>query len=194
MLPILYRRVAGLDVHKKTVVAARMRVTEDDRAEWETETFGSTTPDLLRLHDWLLGWKVSHVAMESTGDYWKPVYNVPEETFELLVVNAKHVKHVPGRKTDVKDSEWLAELMMHGLLKASFIPPKPQRVLRDMTRYRTTLVQERTRLVNRVQKLLEGANIKLSSVATDIMGASARAMLAEIVAGQTDAELMADLA
>jgi transposase len=194
MLPILYRRVAGLDVHKKTVVATRMRVTEEDRAVWETETFGTTTPDLLRLHDWLLEWDTGHVAMESTGDYWKPVYNVLEDTFELLVVNAKHVKHVPGRKTDVKDSEWLAELMMHGLLKASFIPPRPQRALRDMTRYRTTLVQERTRLVNRVQKLLEGANIKLSAVATDIMGVSARAMLAEIASGQTDPVLMAELA
>jgi transposase len=194
MLPILYRRVAGVDVHKRTVVVTRMRVTDEDRAMWETETFGTTTPDLLRLHDWLLEWAVSHVAMESTGDYWKPVYNVLEDTFELLVVNAKHVKHVPGRKTDVKDSEWLAELMMHGLLKASFIPPRPQRALRDMTRYRTTLVQERTRLVNRVQKLLEGANIKLSAVATDIMGVSARAMLAEIAAGQTDPVLMAELA
>jgi transposase len=194
MLPILYRRVAGLDVHKKTVVATRMRVTEQDRAEWETKTFGTTTPDLLELHDWLLEWKMSHVAMESTGDYWKPVYNVLEDTFELLVVNAKHVKHVPGRKTDVKDSEWLAELMLHGLLKPSFIPPKPQRVLRDMTRYRTTLVQERTRLVNRVQKLLEGANIKLSSVATDIMGVSARAMLTEIASGRASAVFLADLA
>jgi len=194
MLPILYRRVAGLDVHKKTVVATRMRVTEEDRAEWETETFGTTTPDLLQLHDWLLEWEMSHVAMESTGDYWKPVYNVLEDTFDLLVVNAKHVKHVPGRKTDVKDSEWLAELMMHGLLKASFIPSKPHRALRDMTRYRTTLVQERTRLVNRVQKLLEGANIKLSSVATDIMGVSARAMLAEIAAGQANPIFLADLA
>ncbi|MFN2182422.1 MAG: IS110 family transposase [Anaerolineae bacterium] len=193
-MPILYRRVAGVDVHKRTVVVTRMRVTDEDRAMWETETFGTTTPDLLRLHDWLLEWAVSHVAMESTGDYWKPVYNVLEDTFELLVVNAKHVKHVPGRKTDVKDSEWLAELMMHGLLKASFIPPRPQRALRDMTRYRTTLVQERTRLVNRVQKLLEGANIKLSAVATDIMGVSARAMLAEIAAGQTDPVLMAELA
>jgi len=194
MLPILYRRVVGLDVHKKTVVATRMRVTEDDRAEWQTKTFGTTTPDLLQLHDWLLEWESSHVAMESTGDYWKPVYNVLEDTFELLVVNAKHVKHVPGRKTDVKDSEWLAELMMHGLLKASFIPSKPQRALRDMTRYRTTLVQERTRLVNRVQKLLEGANIKLSSVATDIMGVSARAMLVEIAAGQANASFLANLA
>ncbi len=194
MLPILYRRVAGLDVHKKTVVATRMRVTDEDRAEWETQTFGTTTPDLLQLHDWLLEWQVSDAAMESTGDYWKPVYNVLEDTFELLVVNAKHVKHVPGRKTDVKDSEWLAELMMHGLLKASFIPSRPQRALRDMTRYRTTLVQERTRLVNRVQKLLEGANIKLSSVATDIMGMSARAMLAEIAAGRANARFLADLA
>lgn len=194
MLPIIYKRVAGLDVHKKTVVATRMRVTEEGRVEWETETFGTTTPDLLKLHDWLLAWVVIHVALESTGDYWKPVYNILEESFELLVVNAQHVKHVPGRKTDVKDAEWLAELMMHGLLKASFIPPKPQRALREMTRYRTTLIQERARVVNRVQKLLEGANIKLSSVVTDIMGVSARAMLAEIAAGQTDATRLAHLA
>lgn len=194
MLPIIYRRVAGLDVHKKTVVATRMRVTDEDRLEWETRTFGTTTPDLLALLDWLLEWGLTHVTMESTGDYWKPVYNVLEDPFEILVVNAKHVKHVPGRKTDVKDSEWLAELMMHGLLKASFVPPKPQRALREMTRYRTTLVQERTRVVNRVQKLLEEANIKLSSVATDIMGVSARAMLEELAAGQTDAGRMADLA
>jgi transposase len=132
--------------------------------------------------------------MESTGDYWKPVYNVLEDTFETWVVNARHVKNVPGRKTDVIDSMWVAQLMMHGLLRASFIPPKPQRALRELTRYRTKLVQERARLVNRLQKLLEGANIKLSSVVTDVMGVSARAMLAQIVAGQTDAELMADLA
>jgi len=193
-LPILFKLVAGLDVHKKTVVATRIRVTDEDRVEWETRTFGTTTSELLVLLDWLLEWGITHVAMESTGDYWKPVYNVLEDTFEILVVNAKHVKNVPGRKTDVKDSEWLAELVMHGLLKASFIPPKPQRALREMTRYRTTLVQERTRLVNRVQKLLEGANIKLSSVVTDVMGVSARAMLAEIVAGQTDVALVADLA
>jgi len=194
MLSIIYKHVAGLDVHKKTVVATRMRVTEEDRAEWETTTFGTTTPDLLKLHDGLLAWSISHVAMESTGDFWKPVYNVLEDTFELWVVNAQHVHPVPGRKTDAKDSAWWAELMLHGLLKASFIPPRPQRALRETTRYRTTVIQERTRVVNRVQKLLEGANIKLSSVATDIMGVSARAMLAEIVAGQTDAALMADLA
>lgn len=194
MLRIVYKRVGGLDVHKKTVVATRMRVTEDDRVEWETKTFGTTTPDLLELLDWLYEWDLTHVSMESTGDYWKPVFNILEDTFEVWLVNAQHVKHVSGRKTDVKDSEWLAELMLHGLLKPSFIPPKPQRVLREMTRYRSTLVQERTRIVNRIQKGLEGANIKLSSVATDIMGVSGRAMLAEIAAGQTDAELMADLA
>ena len=194
MLPIIFKRVAGLDVHKKTVVATRMRVVTEEEAEQETKTFGTTTPELLELHDWLQEWDLSHVAMESTGDYWKPVYNILEDTFETWVVNARHVKNVPGQKTDVIDSKWVAKLMMHGLLRASFIPPKPQRALRELTRYRTRLVQERTRIVNRVQKLLEGANIKLSSVASDIMGVSARAMLAEIVAGQTDAELMADLA
>ena len=194
LLRIMYRCVGGLDVHKKTVVATRMRVTEDDRLEWETETFGTTTPELLKLHDWLAEWGCTHVAMESTGDYWKPVFNLLEDNFEVLLVNAQHVKHVPGRKTDVCDAEWLAELLLHGLLKPSFIPPKPQRALRDLTRYRTKLVQERTRVVNRVQKLLEGANIKLASVATDIMGVSARAMLEEIAAGQTNAALMANLA
>ncbi|HSR30335.1 MAG TPA: IS110 family transposase [Anaerolineae bacterium] len=194
MLPIIFKRIAGLDVHKKTVVATRMRVVTQEEVERETKTFGTTTPELLELHDWLYEWNLSHVAMESTGDYWKPVYNVLEDTFETWVVNARQVKNVPGRKTDVIDSKWVAQLMMHGLLRASFIPPKPQRALRELTRYRTKLVQERARLVNRLQKLLEGANIKLSSVVTDVMGVSARAMLAQIVAGQTDAELMADLA
>jgi transposase len=194
MIRIVHKTVAGLDVHKKTVVATRMRVTEEDRVAWETKTFGTTTPELLELHDWLLEWSPSHVAMESTADYWKPVFNILEDSFEVWLVNAQHVKHVPGRKTDAKDSEWLAELMLHGMLKPSFIPPKPQRALRELTRYRTTLVQERVRVVNRVQKLLEGANIKLASVATDITGVSARAMLAGIAAGQTDAALMADLA
>jgi transposase len=186
--------VAGLDVHKKTVTATRMRITADERLDWETETFGTTTPELLQLHDWLLAWECTHVAMESTGEYWKPVYNVLEDSFALLVVNAQHVHRVPGRKTDVTDSEWLAELQLHGLLEGSFVPPKPQRALRELTRYRTRLVQERVRGVNRVQKLLEGANIKLSSVASDIMGVSGRAMLEEIVAGSTDAAALADLA
>lgn len=191
---MIYTSVAGLDVHKKTVVGTRMRVGSGERVEWETKTFGTTTPELLDLHDWLLEWSPSHVALESTADYWKPIFNILEDSFVVWLVNAHHVKQVPGRKTDAKDSEWLAELMLHGMLKPSFIPPKPQRALRELTRYRTTLVQERARVVNRVQKLLEGANIKLSSVASDIMGVSARAMLAEIVAGQTDAALMADLA
>ena len=194
LLRIIHERVAGLDVHKKTVVATRLRITEDERLAWETQTFGTTTPDLLTLHDWLAEWSCTHVAMESTGDYWKPVFNLLEDDFEVLLVNAQHVKHVPGRKTDVCDAEWLAELLLHGLLTASFIPPKPQRALRDLTRYRTKLIQERTRVVNRVQKLLEGANIKLASVATDVMGVSARAMLEEIAAGQTDPRLMAELA
>jgi transposase len=193
-MKIIYQRVAGLDVHKKTVVTARMRVAEEDRVKWEMKTFGTTTSDLLELRDWLSEWELTHVAMESTGDYWKPVFNILKDSFEVWLVNAQQVKHVPGRKTDMKDSEWLAELMLYGLLNPSFIPPKPQRALRELTRYRTRLVQERARVVNRVQKLLEGANIKLSSVASDIMGVSARAMLAEIVAGQTDAELIADLA
>jgi transposase len=194
MLQIIYKRIGGLDVHKKTVVATRMRIVTGDEVEQETKTFGTKTPELLELHDWLHGWDLTHVAMESTGDYWKPVYNILEDTFETWVVNARHVKNVPGRKTDVIDSKWVAQLMMHGLLRASFIPPKPQRALRELTRYRTKLVQERTRVVNRVQKLLEGANIKLSSVVTDVMGVSARAMLAEIMTGQTDAALMAELA
>ena len=193
MLPVIYERVAGLDVHKKMIVATRMRVIEG-QVEWETNTFGSMTPDLLLLHDWLDEWSCIRVAMESTADYWKPVYNILEEVFEIVVVNSSHVKHVPGRKTDVKDSEWLAELMMHGLLTASFVPPKPQRALRTLTRYRTTLVQERARVVNRVQKLLEEANIKLASVATNIQGVSARAILAELAAGQTDAKHLANLA
>ncbi len=142
----------------------------------------------------LVAWEVTHVALESTGEYWKPVYNLLEGNVTVLVVNAQHVKHVPGRKTDVQDAEWLAELLVHGLLKASFIPPKPQRDLRDLTRYRVTLVEERARVVNRVQKVLENANIKLASVATDVLGVSGRRMLEALVAGQTDAATMAELA
>ena len=191
---IIHRIVAGLDVHKKTVVATRMQVNEEERLVWETKTFGTMTQDLLALLDWLAEWECTHVAMESTGDYWKPVFNVLEGTFEVYLVNAQHVKHVPGRKTDVTDSEWLAELMLHGLLRPSFIPPKPQRALRDLTRYRTKLVQERSRTVNRVQKLLEGANIKLGSVASDVMGVSGQAMMAELCKGQMSAQEMAQLA
>lgn len=194
MLRIVVKRGAGLDIHKKTVVATRMRVTEDERMVWETKTFSTMTTELLGLYDWLQEWECTHVAMESTADYWKPVFNVLEDAFEVMLVNAQHVKHVPGRKTDAKDSEWLAELLIHGLLKPSFIPPRPQRELREMTRYRATLVQERARVVNRVQKLLEGMNIKLASVATDVLGASGRAMLEALVADRLRPEEMAQLA
>ncbi len=191
---VLYERVAGLDIHKKTVVACRMRVTGDQRIEWEKRTFGTMMADLLGLHDWLSEWEVEQVALESTADYWKPVFNILEEEFEVVLVNAQHVKKVPGRKTDASDAEWLAELMLHGLLKASFIPAKPQRELRELTRYRTTVVRERARLINRVEKLLESTNIKLSSVVTDVMGVSARAMLTELAAGATDPQALAELA
>jgi transposase len=191
---VIYECVAGLDVHKKTVVACRMRVTADNRIEWEMKTFETMTADLLRLHDWLSEWEVKQVALESTADYWKPVFNILEDGFEVILVNAQHVKKVPGRKTDATDAEWLAELMLHGLLRASFIPAKPQRVLRELTRYRTTVVRERGRVVNRVEKLLESTNIKLSSVVTDVMGVSAKAMLRELAAGATDPQALAELA
>ena len=191
---VMYERVAGLDGHKKSVMGCRMRVTAEKRLEWETKRFETTTAELLKLSDWLSEWEVKQVALESTADYWKPIFNILEEGFEVVLVNAQHVKKVPGRKTDAKDAEWLAELMLHGLLRASFIPAKPQRVLRELTRYRSTLVRERARVVNRVEKLLESTNIKLSSVVTDIMGVSAKAMLTELAAGVTDPQGLADLA
>jgi transposase len=190
----IYERVAGLDVHKKTVVACRMRVTAAKQVEQETRTFGTTTAELLALHDWLSEWDCTHVALESTADYWKPVYNLLEGEFEVWLVNAQHVQKVAGRKTDATDAEWLAELMLHGLLKASFIPAKPQRVLRELTRYRTTLVRERARVVNRVEKLLESTNIKLTSVVSDVMGVSARAILQELARGSHDPQALAELA
>lgn len=193
-MQILYVCCAGLDVHKKTVVACRMNAEGSGPNCREVKTFGTMTRDLLALSDWLQEWGCTHVAMESTGDYWKPVFNVLEAGFQVLLVNARHVKGVPGRKTDVLDAEWLAELLQHGLLRASFIPPAPQRDLRDLTRYRTTLVQEHTRVVNRVQKVLEGANIKLSSVASDTLGVSGRAMLEALIEGEKDPSQLAELA
>jgi transposase len=160
----------------------------------EVRSFGTMTADLLALADWLAEAGCTHVAMESTSVYWKPIYNLLEDRFTLLLANARHIKAVPGRKTDVRDCEWIADLLRHGLLKASFVPDRPQRELRELTRYRTALVRERTAAVNRLQKTLEGANIKLSSVASDIMGTSGRAMLAALVAGTTDAAALAQLA
>ncbi len=191
---VVYKQCAGLDVHKKTVVACRVRINEQGQREQEVRTFSTMTCELLLLLDWLLAWGVTHVAMESTGEYWKPVYNLLEGQVTVLLVNAQHVKHVPGRKTDVKDAEWLAELLMHGLLKASFIPAKPQRNLRDLTRYRVNLVEERARTIQRLQKVLEQANIKLASVATDVLGVSGRRILAALIEGQADAAMMAELA
>jgi transposase len=193
-MQLVHTQCAGLDVHKKTVVAFVRLIAPDGTKTTHLRTFRTMTADLLTLLDWLLSLGVTHVAMESTGEFWKPVYNLLESQVELLVVNAQHIKHVPGRKTDVKDAEWLAELLAHGLLRASFVPPAPQRALRDLTRQRSHLVRERASVVNRMQKVLEWANIKLAGVATDITGVSARAMLEALVAGQTDLAAIADLA
>ena len=192
-MQVVYKRCAGLDVHKKSVVACRM-APRGNRPGKEIKTFGTTTSELLALHDWLQEWGVTHVALESTGEYWRPVYNMLESDYELLLVNARHVKQVPGRKTDVKDAEWLADLLKHGLLRASYVPEKSQRQLRDLTRYRTKLVQQRAQVINRLQKVLEDANIKLSSVVTDVLGVSGRAMLEALIAGETDGERLAKLA
>jgi transposase len=188
-MQVMYERCAGLDVHKKTVVASVVTP-----AGQETRTFATMTADLLALADWLLACGCTHVAIESTGDYWKPVFNILEGTCEVILVNAPHVKAVPGRKTDVKDAAWLAELLPHGLLRASFIPPVAQRELRDLTRYRSTFIRERVTLINRVQKLLEDANSKLAAVASDMMGVSGRATLAALIAGHTDPHTLAELA
>jgi transposase len=191
---VMNEKCGALDVHKKTVVACPRWTQGDGTVKEEVRTFGTTTPELLAMGDWLREWEVSIVAMESTGEYWKPIHNLLEGEVEVILVNASHVKQVPGRKTDVKDAAWLAELLSYGLLKASFIPAKPQRDLRDLTRYRVSQVQERARVVNRLQKVLEQANIKLASVASDVMGVSGRQMLEAIVGGESDGKVMAELA
>ena len=193
-MEIVYKRCCGLDVHKKVIVACLIIVNAAGKAEKQIRSFGTMTQDILALIDWLKAAQCTHVAMESTGVYWKPIYNLMEGQFELLVVNAQHIKTVPGRKTDVKDAEWIADLLQHGLLKGSFIPPAPQRELRELTRYRTSLVQERARMINRLQKVLEDTNVKLTSVVTDVMGVSARSMLEAILGGQTDPKALAELA
>jgi len=193
-MEVMYERCCGLDVHQRSVVACVVVPGTRGRPEKTIRTFGTTTDELLSLADWLVSQGVTHAAMESTGVLWKPVFNVLAERLEVLVVNARHVKAVPGRKTDVADSEWLADLLQHGLLRASFIPDRAQRDLRDLTRTRTSLIDERSRTVRRLQKVLEDANIKLSSVATDIMGVSGRAILAALVDGTTDSATLADLA
>jgi transposase len=190
----LYTTCAGLDVHKQSVVACLLRPGATGHQRKEIRTFATTTPALLALADWLRGAGCTHVAMESTGSYWKPVYNILEGQCTLLLVNAAHIKKVPGRKTDVSDSEWIADLLQHGLLRPSFVPERAQRELRDLTRTRTTLIDERAAVVNRLQAVLEDANIKVAGVATDIMGASGRDMLAALLEGTATAAEMANLA
>lgn len=193
-MELIHERCCGVDVHKRTVVACiRIREAEGGTHK-EIKTFSTMTFDLLILRDWLTANKVTHVAMESTGVYWKPVYNMIEDQFNVLLVNAHHMKALPGRKTDVKDCEWIADLLAHGLIKGSFIPPEPIRDLRDLTRYRKSLIDERIREVNRLHKLLESANIKLASVATDVMGASGKDMLLALLGGNADPEILAELA
>jgi transposase len=188
-MEVIHKNCAGLDVHKKVVVAA---ILVEGRAK-EIRSFGTMTADLLGLSDWLMSCGVTHVAMESTGEYWKPIFNILENNFEVMLVNAQHISKVPGRKTDVSNAEWIADLLRHGLLTPSFIPPVGQRELRELTRFRSTFVKERATLVNRVQKVLESANIKLASVASDVVGVSGRAMLEAIIAGTATPQQMAEL-
>jgi transposase len=198
-MEVVNERCAGLDVHKKVVVACALTPDEvgaDGQPTPVLRRFGTMTEDLVALAGWLAERGVVRVAMESTGVHWQPVWNILEEVggFEPLLVNAHHIKAVPGRKTDVKDAQWLAELLRHGLVGASFVPDRAQRELRELTRYRTALIEERAAHVNRLQKTLESANIKLGAVASDVTGVSARAILARLVAGDDDPAAMADLA
>lgn len=189
-MEVKYQRCCGVDIHKKSITACLLT-----GAGKEVRTFGTMTAELRRLVEWLTEATCTHVAMESTGVYWKPIYNVLEETgLTVLVVNAHHIKAVPGRKTDVKDAEWIADLLRYGLLRGSFIPDRGQRELQELIRYRRSLIQERSREVQRIQKVLEGANIKLSSVVQDVLGVSGRAMLEAMVMGSTDATELAGLA
>ncbi len=194
-MEVVHRRCCGLDVHKKSVVACVLLSDPSGPPQREVRTFGTFTHEVLALADWLAEQEVTHIALESTGVYWKPIWNLLEDRFALLLVNPRHIKAVPGRKTDVHDAEWLAELLRHGLLTPSFVPDRAQRELRELTRYRTSLINERSAAVNRLQKTLEGANIKLASVASDVLGVSSRQMLAAVVQGTTlEASALAELA
>jgi transposase len=192
-MDVLYRCCCGMDVHKDTV-AACVLIWESGRARKEKRIFGTTTQQLLELSDWLHGHEVTHAAMESTGVYWKPIWNILEGQFDITLVNAQHFKSVPGKKTDLKDGEWIGDLLQHGLLRKSFVPDKPIRELRDLTRNRAMLAREKVRLACRIQKVLEDANIKLSSVASDVLGHSGRAMLNAMVKGESDPEVLAEMA
>jgi transposase len=190
---VVYSYCCGLDVHKRSITACLLLSGASSKGRQEIRRFGTMTRDLLELADWLQGHQVTHVAMESTGVYWKPVWNILEGQFEVVLVNAQHIKAVPGRKTDIKDCQWIAELLQHGLLRSSFVPPTPIRQLRDLTRMRASLRQDHTAIANRMQKILEDANIKLASVASDWLGVSGRAILAQLLAGEEDASKLAEL-
>src|ERR1700680_4868087 len=190
-MEVVYPCCCGLDVHKKSITACVLLAEAKGKSRKEKKRFGTFTHDLLQLADWLAGRGGTNFGMEARRVYWKPVWNILAEQFEALLVNAQHIKAVPGRKTDQKDSEWIADLLQHGLLRASFVPPTPTRELRDLTRYRASLAQEINRIANRIQKVLEDANIKLASVATDTLGASGRAMLEAIVNGEQDSQHLA---
>ena len=192
-MEVMHRVIAGADVHEKTVVVC-LRVQEGPRVKRTLRTFGTTTPALLELQGWLVENGCGVVIIESTGVYWKPVFNILESSVEVILANAHQVKTLPGRKTDMRDAEWLAELGAHGLVKASFIPPEPIRELRELTRYRKSLIRQRTAEVNRIQKILETANIKLGTVASDVLGASGKAMLRALIAGERNASTLAGLA
>ena len=192
-MEVLYPRCSGIDVHKRFVVAC-LSIIQHGQRHKELRQASTMTSDILALKAWLKAAGCTHIAMESTGVYWKPIFHLLEDSFEIVLVNAQHMKAVPGRKTDVKDAEWIADLLQHGLLKASFIPGSEQQAVRDLTRTRMRLLQERTRLINRIQKVLEDANLKLASVVTDIMGVTGQAILRALVAGQEDPERLAHLA
>lgn len=191
---VVYTSCAGLDVHKETVVVCVRRQDGKGKVRQETRTFTTMTGRLLEMGDWLEERGVTHMAMESTGVYWKPIWNLLEERFTILLVNAQHIKQVPGRKTDVKDAEWIAQLLQHGLLRGSFVPATPQRQLRELTRQRKQLIQAKSSVANRIQKVLEDANIKLGSVASDVLGVSGRLMLEAIISGEDNPEVLAELA
>lgn len=194
MIKVAYPNCAGLDVHKKFVTVCRLTVDRQSVVQKELREYSTMTADLQAMADWLAEGSVTHVAMESTGVYWQPINNILEGHFEVFLVNAQAVKRMPGRKTDLKDAEWLATLMQHGLLQRSFIPERQQRELRELARYRLSLVQERSRFANRLQKVLEDTNIKLSAVATDMQGVSAQAMLRALIQGETDPSVLAGMA
>ena len=190
----LIERCGGLDVHKDTVVACVRVPARGGGREQFIQTFGTTTVQLLALRDWLVAQGVTRVGMESTGVYWKPVYYVLEDALECWLLNARHLRNVPGRKTDVADAAWICQLVEHGLVRPSFVPPKPIRELRNLTRYRKAQIEERTREAQRLDKILQDAGIKLSSVASDVLGVSGRAMLRALIAGTRDPETLAELA